>query len=65
MLVGGYQRPKTKKGLKKGYIKYRHKITNVPVLEMGLGILKSTLANHKMGPVQGIKMVPKVKIENQ
>jgi len=28
---------------------------------MGLGVMKSTLANHLMGPVQGFKMVPSTK----
>ena len=51
MLVGGKGSliPKTKKCLKKELIKQRHKITNVPVHKMGLGVMNSTLANHLMG----------------
>ena len=53
---GGLKDQKPKRASKKG--KYRHKITNVPVHKMGLGVMNSTLANHLMGPVQGFKMVP-------
>jgi len=37
---GGYQRPKIKKGLKKGLIKHRHKFT------VGLGVMNLNLENH-------------------
>jgi len=50
-----HQKPKNK-GPKKCHA--WHKITNDSVLKMWLGIVKSTLPNHLMGPVYGFKMVP-------
>ena len=35
-----------------------HKITNVPLLKIGLGVMNSTLENHLMGSFRGFKMVP-------
>jgi hypothetical protein len=50
-----HQKPKNK-GQKKCHA--WHNNTNDTLLKMWLGIVKSTLPNHLMGPVYGFKMAP-------